>query len=321
MARENIVPPRIAEGWTNEHQQPLRFYRIPRAGLELRVVYQGVGANHHRFHVVVGRALAGGGVFMPTKNPRADEGHNPVIEQVGLVHIDTKGATSAGHINDNAWLLGVRHALALISERGSIPPSLPDMHTEPFDPRFDAFQTEDPAPYGRGPYGAFDATRRISACPRPKEGEFRWMWTEACINRAGSKKDVPVINTPAALRDFLMASLGPEIESGQEWFGIVTMDVRLKPTAIWTIFKGGVSNTPVFPSLVFQAALLVPETHGFVLWHTHPSGAPDPSVDDRNLTDRIRTGAEMVGLLCRDHVILAPGGGYYSFVEHGLWRS
>ena len=51
----------------------------------------------------------------------------------------------------------------------------------------------------------------------------------------------------------------------------------------------------------------------------HISGDPSPSADDVDLTERLRAAADLVGVLARDHVIVAAGG-YYSFVEAGRWR-
>jgi DNA repair protein RadC len=59
--------------------------------------------------------------------------------------------------------------------------------------------------------------------------------------------------------------------------------------------------------------------HGVVFCHNHPSGDPTPSPDDVDLTERLRAAAELVGVLARDHVIVAAGG-YFSFVEAGRWR-
>lgn len=49
------------------------------------------------------------------------------------------------------------------------------------------------------------------------------------------------------------------------------------------------------------------------------SSDPAPSPDDADLTERLRAGAELVGVMARGHVIVAAGG-YYSFVEAGRWR-
>jgi DNA repair protein RadC len=59
--------------------------------------------------------------------------------------------------------------------------------------------------------------------------------------------------------------------------------------------------------------------HGVVFAHNHPSGDPAPSPEDADLTERLRTAAELVGVVARDHVIVAARG-YYSFVEAGRWR-
>lgn len=49
------------------------------------------------------------------------------------------------------------------------------------------------------------------------------------------------------------------------------------------------------------------------------SGDASPSADDADLTERLRAASELVGIMARDHVIVASGG-YYSFVEAGRWR-
>lgn len=45
-------------------------------------------------------------------------------------------------------------------------------------------------------------------------------------------------------------------------------------------------------------------------------GEPTPSPDDVDLTAPLRAAADLVGVLARDHVIVAAGR-YYSFVEAG----
>jgi DNA repair protein RadC len=51
--------------------------------------------------------------------------------------------------------------------------------------------------------------------------------------------------------------------------------------------------------------------------HNHPSGRLDPSPEDRDITNRLRQAAEILGIALLDHVIFARSG-YYSFVEHSL---
>jgi DNA repair protein RadC len=103
----------------------------------------------------------------------------------------------------------------------------------------------------------------------------------------------------------------------REEFWIVLMDVRgrlIKPTRIAI---GSLSQCPVNPRDVLREAVRA-GAHGVVFSHNHPSGDPTPSPDDHDLTERLRTASELVGVLPRDHVIVAPAG-YYSFVEAGRW--
>jgi DNA repair protein RadC len=74
-----------------------------------------------------------------------------------------------------------------------------------------------------------------------------------------------------------------------------------------------VNPRDVFRTAVREAA------HGVVFVHNHPSSDPAPSPEDADLTERLRAGAELVGVMARDHVIVAAAG-YYSFVEAGRWR-
>ena len=62
--------------------------------------------------------------------------------------------------------------------------------------------------------------------------------------------------------------------------------------------------------------------HGFVLMHNHPSGDPDPSQADRELTKRIAEAADLLEVKMLDHVIAGVEAEerepYFSFREGGL---
>ena len=53
-----------------------------------------------------------------------------------------------------------------------------------------------------------------------------------------------------------------------------------------------------------------------ILVHNHPSGDPNPSEDDVNITRRIKNGADLLGLELADHIIIGDND-YFSFREHG----
>ena len=104
-----------------------------------------------------------------------------------------------------------------------------------------------------------------------------------------------------------------------EEFHVVLLDVRGRLLRSERIAQGSLAQCPVNPRDVFRTAVRE-AAHGVVFVHNHPSGDPSPSSpEDIDLTERLRAGAELVGVLARDHVIVAASG-YYSFVEAGRWR-
>jgi DNA repair protein RadC len=58
----------------------------------------------------------------------------------------------------------------------------------------------------------------------------------------------------------------------------------------------------VFANLLREGAASV------VFVHNHPSGDPEPSLDDRRLTQRLRRAGVLIGLTVLDHVVVARGG-------------
>jgi DNA repair protein RadC len=53
------------------------------------------------------------------------------------------------------------------------------------------------------------------------------------------------------------------------------------------------------------------------LVHNHPSGSPEPSQQDRALTERVAEAAELFEIRLLDHVIVARGA-HYSFRANGI---
>jgi DNA repair protein RadC len=82
------------------------------------------------------------------------------------------------------------------------------------------------------------------------------------------------------------------------------------------ISQGGTAGTVVDPKMVFKSAL-EHMAHSIILVHNHPSGSPEPSEQDKKLTQRlVRIGRDM-DLTILDHVIFTDGG-YFSFADEGI---
>ena len=111
----------------------------------------------------------------------------------------------------------------------------------------------------------------------------------------------------------------PLAHAEREEFHTVLLDVRGRLIKTVKIAEGSLTQCPVSPRDALREPVRI-GAHGIVFVHNHPSsGDPSPSADDADLTDRLRAAADLVGVLARDHVIVAASG-YYSFVEAGRWR-
>ena len=82
------------------------------------------------------------------------------------------------------------------------------------------------------------------------------------------------------------------------------------------ISKGTVDQTPVYPREILRTALLK-QASGLILAHNHPGGDPKPSIQDQELTSKVRKACDVFDIRLLDHVIIARDG-HFSFNEHGI---
>lgn len=80
--------------------------------------------------------------------------------------------------------------------------------------------------------------------------------------------------------------------------------------------QGILTASLVHPREVFEPAIRA-RAAAIVLVHNHPSGEPEPSPEDHEVTARLCAVGELVGIKVADHVIVAREG-YVSFLERGL---
>ena len=149
--------------------------------------------------------------------------------------------------------------------------------------------------------GAVRALRLVAAMEMGRRAQARPLPTTL---RIGASSDVD-----AAMRPRL-AHLEVEV------FYALALDARNRPIAELKIATGTIDACAVGPADVFRALLREAAT-GVVLVHNHPSGRPEPSREDIELTARIVRAGQILGVRVLDHVIVASEG-YYSFLDAGL---
>ena len=101
----------------------------------------------------------------------------------------------------------------------------------------------------------------------------------------------------------------------QESFWVLGMNAGNQEILNECLFKGGMVITTVDVRIVFKR-LLMAGCVSFIVIHNHPAGDVKPSVADEKITQRLKEGADILGLYFLDHIII--GESYYSFQESGL---
>jgi DNA repair protein RadC len=100
-----------------------------------------------------------------------------------------------------------------------------------------------------------------------------------------------------------------------EIFKVVLLDAKNTVVKEATVSEGSLTLSLVHPREVF--ALAVRESAaGVIFLHNHPSGDPVPSVEDRQLTDRLVAAGKLLGIRVLDHLIIGDGR-YVSFADEG----
>jgi DNA repair protein RadC len=102
-----------------------------------------------------------------------------------------------------------------------------------------------------------------------------------------------------------------------EEFWAIALDVRHRVVMDSMMARGSLTGVEVHPRDVFRA-LIKAGAAAVIFCHNHPSGDPEPSRQDVELTVRLREVGEMCGITVLDHVVVGAGG-YASLCERG-WR-
>lgn len=101
----------------------------------------------------------------------------------------------------------------------------------------------------------------------------------------------------------------------QEVVALVTLDIKNHITGVFEASRGSLSSSIVHPREVFQRAILQ-NAGAIVLGHNHPSGDPEPSREDIQITERLKEAGKILGIEVLDHIII--GNGYLSMKKEGL---
>ena len=130
-------------------------------------------------------------------------------------------------------------------------------------------------------------------------------------------KETPVLEHWEQVIDYCCLCLQQE---RIEHFMILYLDKRLRLMRREIPQNGTTDRVSIYPREVLKQALIL-GAHAVIVTHNHPSGNPDPSPADLNMTAELYKTLTAGNILFLDHLIIGENRKVYSFSEHGLLSS
>jgi DNA repair protein RadC len=126
-------------------------------------------------------------------------------------------------------------------------------------------------------------------------------------------QDRPVLSSWQALLDYLAIDMA---HLTIERVRVLYLDARNRLVLDHHAGDGSVDEAAIHPREVIRRGLEVGAT-ALILVHNHPSGSPEPSRADIQITQRIAEAGRLLGLTVHDHVIVGREG-HVSLKAKGL---
>ena len=107
-----------------------------------------------------------------------------------------------------------------------------------------------------------------------------------------------------------------DLDADQEHFSILALNNKTRAVGFKSIFTGTATASLVHPREVFRAAIMLGAV-SIILAHNHPSGDPEPSDEDVQITKRMVEAGRLLGIPVADHIILGSPRAF-SFKGEGV---
>ena len=102
----------------------------------------------------------------------------------------------------------------------------------------------------------------------------------------------------------------------EEVFILITLNIKNIVTGYFEVHRGTINTSLVHPREVFKRALLN-NASDIMVAHNHPSGDPNPSKEDIQITERLKEAGNLLGINLIDHIIVGEDK-YISLKEKGV---
>lgn len=104
----------------------------------------------------------------------------------------------------------------------------------------------------------------------------------------------------------------------EEHFYVIATDIKSNPIGVFDVAHGPVDGSYVQPREILIRLLLCGASAA-ILVHNHPSGDPNPSVDDLETTTRLKAAFQLIGIKLLDHIVIGKED-FCSFCQQGNFK-
>ena len=105
-------------------------------------------------------------------------------------------------------------------------------------------------------------------------------------------------------------------DRNREIFLAILLNGRNQVLDIIELFEGTLTTSAVYPREVIKM-ILEKDAAAVIFVHNHPSGNPNPSNDDQNITRKLKAACETIDVQLHDHLIIA-GNDFTSMADKGM---
>ncbi|WP_082733833.1 RadC family protein [Polycladidibacter hongkongensis] len=189
---------------------------------------------------------------------------------------------------------------------------------------FNTIRQGDTKPLAKELLATFGSFARVISAPKarleavkgcgPATALFLHSLHSAAVAFAKDKidQDAP-LSSWSAVMDYIHVAMA---HNSQEELRLLFLDKKNRLIADEIQQRGTVDHTPVYPREVARRALEL-NACALIMVHNHPSGDPTPSRPDIEMTAKINSILEPMGIILHDHIIIAQTG-HASFKALGL---
>jgi len=125
--------------------------------------------------------------------------------------------------------------------------------------------------------------------------------------------DKPIYKSSQEIDDYLYLSMR---DLKKEIFKVIYLNSQNQIINITDLFEGTISGSSISPREVIESAIKH-NTVSLIFVHNHPSGNPEPSKSDKELTKDLVYAGSIMRIRVLDHIIIGNNK-YFSFAVDGL---